>query len=63
MGRVRQLFIKRTALELIKKYRDLFTTDFEENKRKVEEVAQISTKRLRNRIAGYITHKMRQLQR
>jgi small subunit ribosomal protein S17e len=49
-------------MELIKKYRDLFTTDFETNKRVLEEVAQISTKRLRNRIAGYITHKMRQLQ-
>ncbi|WP_456471502.1 30S ribosomal protein S17e [Methanocaldococcus sp.] len=63
MGRVRQAFIKRAALDLIKKYRDLFTTDFETNKRLVEEVAQISTKRLRNRIAGYITHKMRQLNR
>ncbi|WP_423792253.1 30S ribosomal protein S17e [Methanocaldococcus indicus] len=63
MGRVRQLFIKRTALELIKKYKDYFTTDFEENKKRVEDVAEISTKRLRNRIAGYITHKMKQMQR
>ena len=62
MGRIRQAFIKRTAMELIKRYRDLFTTDFETNKKVLEQVAQISTKRLRNRIAGYITHKMRQLQ-
>lgn len=44
MGRIRQTLIKRTAMELIKKYRDLFTTDFETNKRVLEEVAQISTK-------------------
>ncbi|WP_048056286.1 30S ribosomal protein S17e [Methanocaldococcus fervens] len=62
MGRIRQTLIKRTAMELIKKYRDLFTTDFETNKRILDQVAQISTKRLRNRIAGYITHKMRQIQ-
>ncbi|ENN96413.1 30S ribosomal protein S17e [Methanocaldococcus villosus KIN24-T80] len=63
MGRIRQALIKRTAMELIKRFKDKFTTDFETNKKVLEEVAYVSTKRLRNRLAGYITHKMRQLSR
>ncbi|EHP86457.1 30S ribosomal protein S17e [Methanotorris formicicus] len=61
MGRIRQTFIKRIGDELIEKHKDKFTTDFETNKKIVQEVALISTKRLRNRIAGYITHKMKQM--
>lgn len=61
MGRIRQTFIKRTGDELIEKFEDRFTTDFETNKRVVEEVALISTKRLRNRIAGYITSKVKKM--
>jgi len=61
LGRIRQTFIKRIGDELIEKHKDKFTTDFETNKKIVQEVALISTKRLRNRIAGYITHKMKQM--
>ena len=61
MGRIRQTFIKRTGDELIEKFEDKFTTDFETNKKVVEEVALISTKRLRNRIAGYITSKVKKM--
>jgi small subunit ribosomal protein S17e len=61
LGRIRQTFIKRIGDELIEKYKDRFTTDFETNKKIVQEVALISTKRLRNRIAGYITHKIKQI--
>ena len=61
MGRIRQTFIKRIGDELIEKYKDRFTTVFETNKKIVQEVALISTKRLRNRIAGYITHKIKQI--
>jgi small subunit ribosomal protein S17e len=61
LGRIRQTFIKRTGDELIEKFEDRFTTDFETNKKVVEEVALISTKRLRNRIAGYITSKVKKM--
>ena len=61
MGRIRQTFIKRAGDELIEKFEDRFTTDFEINKKVVEEVALISTKRLRNRIAGYITSKVKKM--
>ncbi|HIP17042.1 MAG TPA: 30S ribosomal protein S17e [Methanothermococcus okinawensis] len=61
MGRIRQTFIKRTGDELIEKFEDKFTRDFETNKKVVEEVALISTKRLRNRIAGYITSRIKKI--
>ncbi|ABR55344.1 30S ribosomal protein S17E [Methanococcus vannielii SB] len=61
MGRIRQTFIKRTGEELIEKFAGKFTSDFEANKKAVEEVARISTKTLRNRIAGYITAKVKKM--
>ncbi|ABO35336.1 30S ribosomal protein S17e [Methanococcus maripaludis] len=61
MGRIRQTFIKRTGEELIEKFADKFTSDFEENKKAVEEVAMISTKTLRNRVAGYVTAKVKKM--
>ncbi|WP_421077266.1 30S ribosomal protein S17e [Methanothermococcus sp. Ax23] len=61
MGRIRQTFIKRAGEELLEKFEDKFTTDFETNKKAVEEVALISTKRLRNRIAGYITSRVKKM--
>jgi small subunit ribosomal protein S17e len=61
LGRIRQTFIKRTGEELIEKFADKFTSDFEENKKAVEEVAMISTKTLRNRVAGYVTAKVKKM--
>jgi small subunit ribosomal protein S17e len=46
---------KRLADEILKKYPNKFTTDFEENKNLVEEVVIISSKTIRNKLAGYIT--------
>lgn len=46
---------KRLADEILKKYPKKFTTDFEENKNLVEEVVIISSKTIRNKLAGYIT--------
>jgi len=55
VGKVRPAFIKRTARELLELYRDRFKPDFEHNKRVVQELTNIKSKRTRNRIAGYIT--------
>ena len=60
MGNIRTSFVKRTAKELIETYEDKFTTDFDENKKLVEEYSTVSTKHLRNKIAGYITRLVRQ---
>ena len=56
MGRVRTRLVKRTSTELLRKFYNEFSTDFEENKRKVQKLISVRSKRLRNQIAGYITH-------
>jgi len=56
MGKVRTILVKRTARKLLEKYPDLFTGDFEHNKRVVNELIEYRSKKLRNQIAGYITH-------
>jgi small subunit ribosomal protein S17e len=61
LGRIRQTFIKRAGEDLVEKYEDRLTTDFETNKKVIDEVAEIATKRLRNRVAGYVTKKMKKV--
>ena len=46
--------MKKVARELIRRYPGKFTTDFESNKKGVMSVTQLSSIKLRNRIAGYI---------
>jgi small subunit ribosomal protein S17e len=55
MGKVRTKPIKKIAKELVKAYPEKFTTDFETNKKVLQEIVNSKTKKLRNRIAGYIT--------
>jgi small subunit ribosomal protein S17e len=55
MGNIRSSFIKRVSKELIENYQGKFTKDFDENKKLVEEFTTVSTKHLRNKIAGYVT--------
>jgi small subunit ribosomal protein S17e len=55
LGNIRQTHIKNVAIDLAKKYPDQFSGDFQNNKEKLDELATVSSKLLRNRIAGYIT--------
>ncbi len=55
MGRIRTTLVKRIGKELMEKYSDQFSKDFEYNKHKVEELLDIPSKKLRNVIAGYVT--------
>ena len=56
LGNIRQTFIKNIAINLIKKYPAQFKyNDFQHNKQKVAELSDITSKLIRNRIAGYIT--------
>jgi small subunit ribosomal protein S17e len=69
MGNIRQTYIKRVAIELIRHYPDDFTGDFAHNKQKVLELTdlgvtvegrvQVTHKKLANRIAGYATRYMK----
>ncbi len=56
MGKVRTLLIKRISKELVNNYPDVFTTDFEKNKRLLDKYLEIDSKHLRNRISGYIVN-------
>ncbi|NOJ28442.1 MAG: 30S ribosomal protein S17e [Nitrososphaera sp.] len=47
--------IKRISTELLQKYPDKFGTDFDANKKTINEVAVVTSKVLRNELAGYIT--------
>jgi len=55
MGNIRPTYIKRVAIDLVNRFPDDFTTDYEHNKHKVNELTDVSTTTMRNRIAGYIT--------
>jgi small subunit ribosomal protein S17e len=65
MGNIRQTYIKRVAVELIRHYPESFTGDFAQNKKKVLELTDLGSvvdgkvrvthKKLANRIAGYAT--------
>jgi len=47
--------VKRIARELVERFPDKFTTDFEANKKLVKSLTNISSTKLRNRVAGYTT--------
>lgn len=53
MGKVRTEQVKRIARELLDKYPSKFSADFEANKQLVNQYTNISTTKLRNRVAGY----------
>ncbi|MBY9002899.1 MAG: 30S ribosomal protein S17e [Candidatus Lokiarchaeota archaeon] len=56
MGKVRTILIKKVSKELINKYPDVFTTDFDSNKRLLDKYIEADSKHLRNRISGYIVN-------
>ena len=56
MGSVRTEQIKRTAKELVRRFPDKFSHDFEKNKHMVSILVSGGTPKVRNQIAGYITH-------
>jgi len=60
---VRTKTVKRSARVIIEKYYSKLTLDFHTNKKITGEVAIIPSKRMRNKIAGFITHLMKRIQR
>lgn len=59
MGRIVPQFVKRVGAELVQMNPKKFTKVFDENKKAVAEMTEISTKKLRNKIAGHITRKLK----
>jgi small subunit ribosomal protein S17e len=60
---VRTKTVKKSARSIIEKYYSRLTMDFHVNKRVCAEVAIIPSKRMRNKIAGFITHLMKRIQK
>jgi small subunit ribosomal protein S17e len=60
MGRIRTAFVKRIARELLSRYPDRFSPDFENNRRTLDELLPTLSKSNRNRIAGYISSLFKQ---
>ncbi len=55
VGKVRTDTVKKISKELLKRFPDHFTGEFESDKQAVNDLVTTPSKRLRNRIAGYIT--------
>lgn len=58
---VRTKTVKKSARTIVEKYYTRLTVDFHSNKRLIDEVAILPSKRMRNKIAGYTTHLMRRI--
>lgn len=55
---IKPTYIKATGTEIISLYGNRFSNNFDENKQVVAEVTNVESKRVRNRIAGFITRKI-----
>lgn len=55
MGRVKTKKIRNITLDILSKYRELFTEDFEKNKEILNDILDTKSKKVRNVVAGYIT--------
>jgi small subunit ribosomal protein S17e len=55
---IKPSYIKSLGLELLAKNREKFSSNYEENKQALATTALIESKRVRNRVAGFITRKI-----
>jgi small subunit ribosomal protein S17e len=55
LGRVRTAAIKKFSKMIYQRYKDKFTSSFQENKKILEELITVDSDKIRNRIAGYVT--------
>ncbi|MBR9678226.1 MAG: 30S ribosomal protein S17e [Nanoarchaeota archaeon] len=63
MGRISTKLIKKKSREFIKYKEDAFCKDFEKNKQSLKEMTSFGSKKIRNRIAGQITKRMKKPER
>merc|ERR1712023_41756 len=63
MGRVRTKTVKRASRAIIEKNYGKLTKDFHFNKRIIDDVTVIQSKRMRNKIAGFTTHLMKRIEK
>jgi small subunit ribosomal protein S17e len=56
LGKVKTEHIKRLAQELMSRFPDKFSSNFDDNKHAVDALTHGATTKVRNQVAGYITH-------
>jgi len=62
MGRIKTQFIKRLTNDLLEAHSSKFSKDFEENKQIVTDHTDVTSKKIRNVIAGYVSRKKKAIQ-
>jgi len=55
---IKPTYIKTIGNELLEFHEEKFSNDFDQNKKAVDGSTNIQSKRVRNRVAGYITRKI-----
>jgi len=55
LGKVRIAAVKKVARDMVARYPEKFNKDFEANKKALVLLVEARTKRMRNRVIGYIT--------
>jgi len=56
LGKVKTEYIKRLGKELMSRFPDKFSSNFDDNKHAVDALTEGATTKVRNQVAGYITH-------
>jgi small subunit ribosomal protein S17e len=56
LGKVKTEHIKRLGKELMARFPNKFSSNFNDNKHAVDELTEGATTKVRNQVAGYITH-------
>jgi small subunit ribosomal protein S17e len=62
LGKVKTEHIKRLAKELMERFPNKFSSNFDDNKHVVDALTQGATTKVRNQVAGYITHNISLIQ-
>ena len=55
MGRIKTKLIKRVSLQVFRDHEKELKKDFNENKKLIDKIANVPSKKVRNIISGYVT--------
>lgn len=55
MGRIKTALIKRITFDIYKAQKDSLTLNFDDNKKVIQAMVQMPSKKIRNTVAGYLT--------